>query len=110
GVVFYALGDGYQASANSFARRDDCLTCHHSFSTIGIPGMLARSVNQFTVNHRLPFSLRWGGWYVTGQSGALRHLGNVEVNRLFVWPPRTDALNLASVVASLDTAGYLLNN
>ena len=28
-------------------------------------------------DHRTPFEERWGGWYITGTHGALRHRGNV---------------------------------
>jgi hypothetical protein len=31
----------------------------------------------FTTNHGSPFDERWGGWYVTGTHGELRHMGNV---------------------------------
>jgi hypothetical protein len=33
----------------------------------------------FVTDHRSPLSERWGGWYVTGQHGAARHMGNVPV-------------------------------
>jgi len=79
GVVFYVL-DPTSPSA-SFTRREDCLSCHYSYSTAGVPGMLARSEDQFTVDHTLPLERRWGGWYVTGNAGAIRHLGtSVEAN------------------------------
>jgi hypothetical protein len=32
------------------------------------------------VDHRTPFSERWGGWYVTGKTGTIRHLGNAFVS------------------------------
>jgi hypothetical protein len=31
----------------------------------------------FTIDHRSPFPERWGGWYVTGTHGKMRHMGNV---------------------------------
>jgi hypothetical protein len=30
-------------------------------------------------DHRSPFPERWGGWYVTGDAGRARHMGNVGV-------------------------------
>ena len=54
-----------------------------------MPGHLVRSVypdplgrpllgsGTFTTDHRSPFRERWGGWYVTGTHGDMRHLGNV---------------------------------
>ena len=34
---------------------------------------------QFAVDQRVPLEKRWGGWYVTGKSGAQTHLGNFVV-------------------------------
>jgi hypothetical protein len=31
----------------------------------------------FTIDHRSPFDERWGGWYVTGTHGKMRHMGNI---------------------------------
>jgi hypothetical protein len=39
-------------------------------------GMPKLILGGFTTDQRSPFDERWGGWYVTGKSGALRHLGN----------------------------------
>lgn len=72
-----------------FIRDRDCLSCHGGMFVRGIPGLFVRSV--FTtpggepllrhgteiVDHRTPFSLRWGGWYVTGVHGDELHRGNV---------------------------------
>jgi hypothetical protein len=35
-------------------------------------------VDSFVTNHRSPFAERWGGWFVTGAHGAMRHMGNVQ--------------------------------
>jgi hypothetical protein len=88
GGVFYTLkqeaGDKPQ-----FVRDRQCLSCHATSRTIGVPGHLVRSIyadpsgqplestNALVTNHRTPFAERWGGWYVTGTHGSLRHLGNV---------------------------------
>ena len=57
----------------------NCLVCHHSLSSLGVPGMLVRSVltsdngtplsylGDTFPDHRSPFTERWGGWYVTGK-------------------------------------------
>jgi hypothetical protein len=82
GVHFYSLDPGF-VGAPSFKKSDDCLTCHYSFGSVGVPGILARSALQFTVTHRIPLEKRWGGWYVTGNLGAIRHLGNLDLARLF---------------------------
>jgi len=106
GVIFYAL-DQTAAVQPQFKRRDDCLSCHYSYATAGVPGMLVRSSGQFEVDHSIPLEKRWGGWYVTGQHGGIRHLGNVDVDRLFETPPPSDTLNWASFAGKFDTAGYL---
>jgi len=61
GLIFYML-DGVEVDTPRFARRNDCLTCHYSFATAGIPGTLARSSGRFVVDHRVPLDQRWGGW------------------------------------------------
>lgn len=69
--------------------RGQCLTCHASSRTQGVPGYLVRSVfadasgqpkfgsGTFTIDHTSPLKQRWGGWYVTGSHGKSRHMGNV---------------------------------
>ena len=69
--------------------RGQCLTCHASSRTQGVPGYLVRSVfadasgqpkfgsGTFTIDHTSPLKQRWGGWYVTGRHGDSRHMGNV---------------------------------
>jgi hypothetical protein len=75
-----------------FIRQESCLSCHLSRNSLDIPGMLVRSVypaadgnpiNQLgshLLDHRTPFEDRWGGWYVTGNSGSMRHLGNAVIS------------------------------
>jgi hypothetical protein len=70
GVIFYAL-EQTPTGQPQFQRRDDCLACHYSYATAGVPGMLVRSSGQFEVDHTIPLDKRWGGWYVTGQHGAI---------------------------------------
>jgi hypothetical protein len=90
GINFYMLPQ--QPAGKPFIiQRDECLRCHHSRNSLDIPGMLLRSVyptaagapiNQLgshLLDHRTKFDQRWGGWYVTGSSGSMRHLGNSVV-------------------------------
>jgi len=85
GMVFYTL-DQRPIDWPEFQRAVTCLGCHMSGDTLGVPGMLmfstttssgtggpARSV---PTDHRNPLADRWGGWYVTGNSGSVRHRGN----------------------------------
>ncbi len=89
GAIFYTLKQE-PSDAPKFVRdRGQCISCHASSRTLGVPGHLVRSVysdrggqplfgaGTFTTDHRSPFKERWGGWYVTGSHGKHRHMGNV---------------------------------
>jgi hypothetical protein len=88
GVVFFTL-EQTEHSRPAIVRRDDeCLQCHASPRTLGVPGLVVRSVfpdrggmpisrtTSFSTDHRSPLEQRWGGWYVTGTHGTSRHMGN----------------------------------
>jgi hypothetical protein len=106
GVVSYSLDQAWLGTPR-FARRNDCLTCHYSYSTVGVPGMLVRSVGQFAVDHRLPLAERWGGWYVTGKHGSIRHLGNAFPERLAQSGSSGATFNWPSLEGKFDWSGYL---
>jgi hypothetical protein len=88
GMMFYTV-DQVQSPKPRIDRRDECLQCHASGGTLGVPGLLVRSVyvepsgmplfnaGGFVTDHRSPLSQRWGGWYVTGTHGSQRHMGNI---------------------------------
>jgi hypothetical protein len=88
GGVFYTL-DQKSIERPQFKRNDQCLECHASSKSMGVPGHLLRSfetdeegvVNLSSgtsqVNHRTPFEERWGGWFVTGTHGTQMHRGNL---------------------------------
>jgi len=88
GVVFFTL-DQTEEGRPAIRRHDDeCLQCHASPRTLGVPGLVVRSVypdrtgmplsraGSFFTDHRSPLDQRWGGWYVTGTHGTARHMGN----------------------------------
>lgn len=87
GVHFYTL-EQQLVPQPSFVRRDDCLRCHRSDLSVGVPGYIVRSfftlpdgrpeliLGAFTTDHRSPFEERWGGWYVTGSIEHAHHMGN----------------------------------
>ena len=106
GVFFYTLDQAW-TGAPSFSPRPECVTCHYSYGSVGVPGMLARSSLQFTVSHRVPLEKRWGGWYVTGRHGSIRHLGNTDLAHVFDPPPSDDTSNWPSLDGRFDTAAYL---
>jgi len=90
GVVFYLLPQT-EAVKPLIKRTDDCLMCHDSNITAGVPGMTVRSVfpapdgrlirqlDSYAPDHRSPMEQRWGGWYVTGRHGQMRNMGNAMV-------------------------------
>src|SRR5688572_6393205 len=98
GAVFYTLS---QASDKPlFERSDSCVSCHASETTHYVPGMFIGSVfpgvdgttmygPAYTTDHRSPFEIRWGGWFVTGTHKATRHMGNTVA---------TDAADLAAMI------------
>ena len=120
GVIFYVL-DQTPVEKPRFTRHNDCLTCHNSNNAMGVPGMLVRS--QFTApngntmpwlgnypsDHRSPLAERWGGWYVTGKAGTIRHMGNAVVTdgRNPDSPVLNQTLNLPSLAGQFDTDAYL---
>lgn len=88
GTGFYALEPRSYDLANPLTAPVQCLNCHISSRTHYAPGLLVRSVypddegfpiagaGSFTTGHASPLQERWGGWYVTGRHGAMRHMGN----------------------------------
>ena len=75
GTVFYRAHSSLLRSL-SIVRDDDCLSCHNSHRTAGVPGMIE------PMGQTRPLERRWGGWYVTGNLGTIQHFGNVDVATL----------------------------
>lgn len=99
GTVFYRAHAGWLGGL-SITRDDTCLSCHNSHRTGAVPGMIE------PMGQTRPLERRWGGWYVTGDLGTVRHFGNVDVATLTSGPtPAT--VTLASVEKTFDTRGYL---
>ena len=88
GGVFYTL-EQKETPKPRFLRNDQCLECHASAKSMGVPGHLVRSFETdeagvidlisgtSLINHRTPMTDRWGGWYVTGKHGSQLHRGNL---------------------------------
>lgn len=91
GAVFYTV---QQDSAIPTIKRSqgECMSCHGTRRTQQVPGFVVRSVftqadgqpeyrlGSQTTDHTTPLKDRFGGWYVTGQHGGMRHRGNVFVS------------------------------
>ena len=93
GAIFYTLSQD-KTDVPVFRRHThECLQCHESGMTQGVPGHIVRSVysdsrgqpvlsaGTFVTNHNSPFKERWGGWFVTGTHGKALHMGNQWVAR-----------------------------
>ena len=121
GIIFYTL-DQERSSRPRFDRRDVCLQCHQSGATMGVPGLLVRSVTPdrtgmpvmsaggFITNHTSPLKDRWGGWYVSGTTGTQQHMGNAVADN----PENDEKLpiteghqNVTSLAHFIDTGAYL---
>lgn len=88
GVVFFTLNQTERRRTEIIRRDAECLSCHATSRTLGVPGLVVRSVypdragmpvlraGSHVTDHRSPLEQRWGGWYVTGTHGASRHMGN----------------------------------
>tara|TARA_B100000029_G_scaffold479855_1_gene527301 strand:+ start:254 stop:1564 length:1311 start_codon:yes stop_codon:yes gene_type:complete len=121
GGIFYTLSQR-PVKAPRFRRdRGQCLLCHANRRTNDVPGPVVRSLftspsgqphfgaRTFVTDHTSPFSQRWGGYYVTGTHGAMRHMGN-SVIPLDV--PTSDfnydtGANLTSIDGLVDADDYL---
>lgn len=89
GAMFYTLSQEKTERPQLIRDRGQCIICHASSRTQGVPGGLVRSMfvnsagqpqygaGTFNIDHKSPFEKRWGGWYVTGTHGKMRHMGNV---------------------------------
>jgi len=118
GGVFYSMRlDG--RSPNLLRDRGGCLACHASQRTSRVPGFFIRSVFPRTdgrtretgtvTDHRSPLEGRWGGWYVTGTHGELRHLGNEFADDPDDpdWIDRESGANVTSLSDRLELKPYL---
>ena len=115
GVMFYALSQ--RRRARGFQRPRSCVECHVSDATLGLPGLAVGSAVidpegvpyvAAPVDQRTPISSRWGGWYVTGDTGVGPHIGNtVAADPAAPMLAEDEAnFNLPTVAGRFDTSGY----
>jgi hypothetical protein len=121
GAIFYLL-EQQQVEWPAFERAElDCTQCHVASGTRGVPGVLLRSIfpspagtqqpqsASFVTGHQSPMNERFGGWYVTGTTGAQTHMGNVTAPDK-EHPEALDraaGANVASLADRFDTTPYL---
>lgn len=121
GTVFYTL-DQERAETPVLTRQtDSCLLCHGGSQTQAVPGHLMRSVfadaagqpllasGSYRTDQSSPFEERFGGWYVTGETGEQVHLGNKifrkkQSHRDVDW---SVGQNLPKLDTLIDTRPYL---
>jgi len=119
GSVFYTLSQDTSA-APRLERNDTCISCHLADATQNVPGMLVGSVfpgpdgttlygPAYTTDHRSPFEIRWGGWFVTGTHHAARHMGNATAtNQSDLESMITPAtVHVTSLAGRFNMDGYL---
>ena len=110
GIVFYTL-QNKTAGTPEFTRVFHCLGCHVAGDTLGVPGLLMFSTSRRTgtqfdgvprhVDQSDPIAQRFGGWFVTGSTGSMKHMGN-DVSALDGLPSR----ELTSVDRLFEPSGY----
>jgi hypothetical protein len=91
GIVFYTLDNTAPGKPNFQEETARCIGCHGLVNTVapgwivanitatagGMP-QIANPAHPFDLTDQTrPFEARWGGWYVTGNSENMHHLGNV---------------------------------
>ena len=121
GTVFYTLPRraSERRAALPVRRHGECLQCHESARTGGWPANLLRSVHTAAdghpilragalhVGHETPFEDRWGGWYVTGEHGSARHMGNAVVLEGEERVDREVGANVTDLSGRFDVTRYL---
>lgn len=121
GEIFYTLSQVQTERPAVVRDRGQCLACHATSRTQGVPGALVRSVfvepsgqpllsaGTFTSDHTSPFNERLGGWYVTGTHGSMRHMGNVLATERTSSPEldREAGANQTDLASRVDVSPYL---
>lgn len=125
GAIFYTVSQNYQPGDQPVIKRDQghCAVCHASSRTENVPGYLVRSVfpgrsgtplyglGTKSTDHATPLEDRYGGWYVTGTHGKMRHLGNAIASD-DKQPPIdvSEGANLTSLTDRIDMEPYLIES
>ena len=117
GLVFYTM-DTQKTEAPRFERKSsECLICHGPSGGLVVSSVFpsADGTPLITgaffqgIDHRTPIEGRWGGWYVSGTHGSMRHMGNAVAPD----PDRPTDLeesgtqNLSSLAGKIDVSKYL---
>lgn len=121
-IAFYTLDTAPSASPKIEPEGELCYSCHGTVNTWAAGMIVANVIPQddgapliLTVERlfditdsTIPFDQRWGGWYVTGKHGSLRHNGNVRLADDSASELDTDpGQNLTDLTALVDLKPYL---
>lgn len=122
GPVFFDFAQSPEAPARFEQETGRCLRCHDSYSMTGggVPRFFLSSVlagpDGNMVSHELseitdtstPLERRWGGWYVTGEHGTQKTLGNFVIRDVSVLrePGFSGLGNLQTLESLVDLARY----
>ncbi len=121
GTVFYIMDPDLPGKPVFKRETDECLECHETSMSGKIPGNIMRSVyphadgqpefsaGTYLTDDSSPMEERWGGWYVTGTHGGIRHMGNAIVHGSgdTVSLDRNSGANLTSLTRFFATSHYL---
>lgn len=125
GAVFYGLENRREYPPRLEREGSRCLTCHDTYSMAGggVPRIMVlsspvddpsdrRTSSAGTeVDDRTPFGERWGGWYVTGNTGSRAHFGNLPLREERggdkLRQLRGSSANVATLEAYFDTSKYI---
>lgn len=125
GQVFYSLANDPGAPQRVHRKTLECLACHDTYelSGGGVPRFLLMSTyvniyghmlsheGQIITSQQTPLKYRWGGWYVTGQSGKQVHLGNIQVKTVYQLEHlnKVRRVNINTLHGLFNTRPYLTN-
>ena len=121
GVNFYTYDPKAEGSGAFVRETNRCLTCHGAAKTLYVPGLQVRSVltdpagqpvlsaGSRRTDQSSPFEERWGGWYVTGTHGSMRHRGNLRLpdDRKPTSLDLEPGANVTDLSERFDVGGYL---
>jgi hypothetical protein len=119
GTIFYTLD---QHSSKIARQTESCLQCHGASMTHDIPGLLVRSVfansdgdpilpaGTFITTQESPFKERWGGWYLSGNTGSQSSMANTIWHEGSGQQPDAAPIakgDLNDLSGKIDTSAYL---
>jgi len=121
GIAFYTIDNKTPGIPHFQTEGARCVVCHGMINSV-TPGWIVANITAIAdgtpqiINPSYPFDLtdqtrpfesRWGGWYVTGKTENMHHLGNVtapDPNKPFDLP---EGRTLASLSGRFDAAHAL---